>query len=232
LYLQISMNKSYFYNRPDIENLQEYGLKFEQTWQVTDHFERIVAEYFGAPYAVATDCCTHALELCFKAINYRDTVTVPKHTYMSVPMMLDKINVPYHLVDISWEKCYDLVPGLIVDAATMWEANSYQAGYLMCISFQFKKHIPIGRGGIILLDDYNQYKRLKRMSHDGRDPTKNQFDDNITELGYHYYMTPEDAARGIHLFNNLKHETPTIWSWQDYRDLTEMNFFKGRTGAE
>jgi len=226
------MNKSYFYNRPDIENLQEYGLKFEQTWQVTDYFERIVAEYFGAPYAVATDCCTHALELCFKAINYQGTVTVPKHTYMSVPMMLDKINVPYHLVDISWEKCYNLVPGHIIDAATMWEANSYQAGHLMCISFQFKKHIPIGRGGIILLDDHIQYKRLKRMCHDGRDPTKNQFDDNVTELGYHYYMTPEDAARGIHLFNNLKDKTPTIWSWKNYKDLTDMDFFKGRTSAE
>ena len=27
-------------------------------------FETALAEYTGAPYAVMTDCCTHAIELC------------------------------------------------------------------------------------------------------------------------------------------------------------------------
>ena len=27
-------------------------------------FETALAEYTGAPYAISTDCCTHAIELC------------------------------------------------------------------------------------------------------------------------------------------------------------------------
>lgn len=64
------------------------------------------------------------------------------------------------------------------------------------------------------------------MVHDGRDPQKTQFEDNVSELGYHYYMTPEDAARGIELFINLKDQPARAWSWQDYRDLMEMDYFK------
>jgi dTDP-4-amino-4,6-dideoxygalactose transaminase len=33
---------------------------------VVDEFERRVAEYAGSKYAVAVDCCTSALFLCFK----------------------------------------------------------------------------------------------------------------------------------------------------------------------
>ena len=29
-------------------------------------FEQALADYTGAPYAVATDCCTHAIELCLR----------------------------------------------------------------------------------------------------------------------------------------------------------------------
>ena len=27
-------------------------------------FEKEIANFFGSPYAVAVDCCTHAIELC------------------------------------------------------------------------------------------------------------------------------------------------------------------------
>ena len=29
-------------------------------------FEDKIGSYFAAPYAVATDCCTHAIELCLR----------------------------------------------------------------------------------------------------------------------------------------------------------------------
>ena len=29
-------------------------------------FEKTIAKFFGAPYGVAVDCCTNALELCFR----------------------------------------------------------------------------------------------------------------------------------------------------------------------
>ena len=33
------------------------------TYDDVDKLEKTIAEFFGAPYALATDCCTHAIEL-------------------------------------------------------------------------------------------------------------------------------------------------------------------------
>jgi len=54
-------------------------------------FERVVADYSGAPYSIATDCCSHAIFL--SAIYYKQkhgacTVTMPKNTYVSAPMQM------------------------------------------------------------------------------------------------------------------------------------------------
>lgn len=216
-------------SRPDIKDLAELGLTFDATWKILDHFERSVADFFGAPWAVATDCCTHALELSLRVLQHRSPLTVPRHTYMSVPMMLDKLAITYRLDTIKWRDNYDLVPNRVVDAATSWEAKSYRPGTLTCISFQFKKHLPIGRGGMILLDDQDLYHRLQRMTRDGRDPRVTQWDDDVQELGYHYHMTPEDAARGIRLFQTLRYRTPDIWDWTRYPDLGQMRYFRSRT---
>jgi dTDP-4-amino-4,6-dideoxygalactose transaminase len=73
---------------------------------------------------------------------------------------------------------------------------------LQVISFQIKKRIPIGRGGVILTDNEDAYKWLKLASYDGRDLTKPYTDpEHVSMVGYHMYMTPEDAARGIILID-------------------------------
>ena len=46
-------------------------------------FEDKVAGFFGAPYAIAVDCCTHGVELCLRHQNI-STITVPKRTYISI----------------------------------------------------------------------------------------------------------------------------------------------------
>jgi hypothetical protein len=221
--------------RNDIEQLSLYDLSFDQSWQVVDHFEKLIAEFFGAPYAVATDCCTHALELSIRLFNPTATITIPRHTYMSVPMMLNKLGLEYQLDTIHWNHYYQLKPLPVVDAAVCWERNSYIKGILMCLSFQFKKHLPIGRGGIILLDDYEKYVQLQRLVRDGRDRETTQFNSDVTEIGYHYYMTPEDAARGIHLFHQLKDTAlkPASFlapqGYKDYKDLLEYTVFKEKS---
>jgi len=35
-------------------------------FEYVTEFESQIADFFGAPYAVATDSCTHALELCLR----------------------------------------------------------------------------------------------------------------------------------------------------------------------
>jgi dTDP-4-amino-4,6-dideoxygalactose transaminase len=214
--------------RPELDQLRATGYQFDETWQVVDLFEQKIAGFFGAPYAVATDCCTHALELSLRLLNCCHLVVdVPIHTYMSVPMMLDKINHKWKFKNIAWTNHYCLAPLPIIDAARTWEKNSYVPGYLMCLSFQFKKHIPIGRGGIVLTDNQEQYNQLQKMVRDGRDRTKLWENDDVDTTGYHYYMTPEDAARGIMLFDQLHSvASAKTWSWQDYKPLNQLSVFK------
>ena len=37
-------------------------------FDVVKEFENKIAEFYGSPYAVAVDCCTHGVELCFRYI--------------------------------------------------------------------------------------------------------------------------------------------------------------------
>jgi dTDP-4-amino-4,6-dideoxygalactose transaminase len=191
-------------------------------------FEVKIAQFFGAPYAVAVDCCTHGLEMCIKATT-PEQIICPKHTYISVPFMLEKITAKYTLTKIDWTGFYYLT-SRVVDAATLWSRNSYIPNTTMCISFHIKKHINIGRGGMILLDDLNLYKKLQKMRYDGRSIYEGVMynDDDITELGYHYYMTPETAAEGIEIFEQKKEVTPKIISYKDYSDITQFSYFKNK----
>ena len=79
------------------------------------------------------------------------------------------------------------------------------------------------KGGIILTDDENAAKMLKLMSYDGRDLSIPYNDPNhIKTMGYHMYMTPEDAARGIILMDNVPEENEDSGSSNVYPDVEEM----------
>ena len=52
-------------------------------------FENKIANWFGSPYAVAVDCCTHGIELCLRIQNIK-SISIPKRTYLSVPFLADK----------------------------------------------------------------------------------------------------------------------------------------------
>lgn len=202
-------------------------------------FEQEIASFFGAPYAVATDCCTHALELCLEVTKPKSTIVpicVPKHTYLSVPMMVDrhsKLNpsiyrgVPWDFVDNNWVEFYHLTHS-IIDAAVLWRRNSFIPGKFMCLSFQFKKHLSLGRGGMILFDDHRYVDRLQRLTYDGRNRNVPWVEQTISEPGFHYYMTPEIAEQGL---NKLDIAIATsnkakVWTWRDYPDISIQPIFK------
>jgi dTDP-4-amino-4,6-dideoxygalactose transaminase len=212
--------------RDSIAVLSSQGRYFAETWHIVQEFERIIADFFGAAHGVAVDCCTHALELVLRDIDWREHITLPAHTYMSVPMMLDHLHIPYSLRTQCWREAYEVVPGYLWDAATLWRSQSHQPRSVTCVSFQFRKHLSLGRGGMILLDDADQAQRLRRMCHDGRSPELTQWQQDITELGYHYYMTPETAALGLLQFEQRRDSPYRAWSWQDYRDLRELSYFR------
>jgi hypothetical protein len=92
-----------------------------------------------------------------------------------------------------WQDYYFIGDTNIVDAAVLWEKDSYIPNTFMCLSFQFRKHLSLGRGGMILTNDKEAVTRLKKMSYDGRLPNIPWREQDIATVGYHYYMTPGNA---------------------------------------
>lgn len=191
---------------------------------VVEEFEQKVAEFFGAPFGVAVDCCTHGIELCLRYQNAKH-LSVPKHTYLSIPFLSKKLNIPMEWVDNNW-KDYYLLTENVIDAAVLWKRNSYIVGTFMCISFQYQKHLSLGRGGIILTGNKYAATELKKMSYDGRLPNIPWREQNISSVGYHYYMTPEIAQLGLSKLYDAINTPPRQWKLEDWPDLTQMNIFK------
>lgn len=191
---------------------------------VVSEFEKKIADFFGAPYAIAVDSCTHGVELCLRYTHAR-AITVPKHTYLSIPFLAEKLGLVRYWKDEDWKDYYFLTD-TVVDAAVLWKENSFIFGTLMCISFQYQKHLSLGRGGVILTDNQKAAEVLKKMSYDGRMPITPWREQNIEMVGYHYYMTPETAQLGLDKLPSAITSTPRQWTVNDWPDLTQMNIFK------
>lgn len=198
-------------------------------FDIVDEFEKRIADFFGSPYAVAVDCCTHGLELCLR-LSQVQSINVPHRTYLSVPLLAEKLKIKREWKDENWKDYYFLTDTTsrwkIIDAAVLWERNSYIAGTYMCISFQFQKHLSLGRGGVILTDSETSAEELKKMSYDGRIPDVPWREQNIETIGYHYYMTPETAQKGLDKLPSAIETTPREWVVNDWPDLTQMKVFK------
>jgi len=191
---------------------------------VVAEFEMQIAKFFGAPYAIAVDSCTHGVEL---ALHYTEakSISVPKNTYLSIPFLAHKLNIDLTWRDEEWVDYYHLTDN-VIDAAVLWKPNSYIPGTYMGVSFQYQKHLSLGRGGIILCDDINGAEEIKKMSYDGRLPNIPWREQNISSIGYHYYMTPETAQLGLDKLPKAIETTPRQWVVSDWPDLTQMNIFK------
>ncbi len=188
---------------------------------VVDEFERRVAEYAGSKYAVAVDCCTNALFLSMKYM-LADVVHIPCRTYVSVPMAAIHAGAKVVFEDREWSGVYQLSPWAIFDGAKRFRRGMYECG-LHCLSFHTKKHIPIGRGGMILTDSEDAMKWLKLARYDGR-PERHYGDGDIHMLGWHMYMMPDQAARGLTLLDQVKDDNPDLT--ESYPDLRTMPVFR------
>jgi dTDP-4-amino-4,6-dideoxygalactose transaminase len=196
------------------------------SFEIISEFEKSIAEFFGSPYAVAVDSCTHGIELCLRYTK-ETKINVPKRTYLSVPFLAEKMGLEREWRDEDWEDYYTLNYGdkRIIDAAVLWRKDSYIPNTFMCLSFQYQKHLSLGRGGIILLDNEEDFIALKKMSYDGRVPNIPWREQNIDTIGYHYYMTPETAKLGLEKLKQAIETTPRKWTVTDWPDLTEMKIF-------
>jgi dTDP-4-amino-4,6-dideoxygalactose transaminase len=217
------------WQRTEPEKIKDLGYQWNDPREIVEIFEQKLATFAGSKYAVTIDCCTHGLYLALKYLKANDKITIPKRTYVSVPMQIIHAGCSVAFEDIEWSGIYQLKPYPIYDGATRFTKNMYMGGdALQVISFQIKKRLPIGRGGAIFTDSLDAYKWLKLASYDGRDLNTYYMDPNhVLQLGWHYYMTPEDAARGIILMDQLPEENPDTGGSSNYFDLSCHPLFKG-----
>lgn len=189
---------------------------------VVDEFERQMAAFAWAKHGVAVASCTDALFLCCKYLGV-EIVTVPANTYISVPMAVIHAGGQVKFEPFQWTGCYGLSPYPIVDGALRMRRGMYQGGY-HCLSLHLRKHLNIGRGGMILTDDPVAAKWFRKARFDGRDGSVPYAQDKVEMMGWNCYMIPEQAARGLQLLESLGDGRPDLTP--PYPDLRQMPVFR------
>jgi len=181
-------------------------------------FETKLAEYTGAPYAIMTDCCTHAIELCLR-YERPDNLAFTAFTYLSIPMLMHKLGIEYRLIPEDWTGEYQFHGSRVWDSARRLERGMYKSGQMQCLSFGYGKPLQIGRGGAIILNDPKAYKDISQQRYDGRDLRISPWEEQKTfHVGYHYKPTIEEAEKGIELLPNIN-ERPKYVSYPDLRNI-------------
>ena len=112
-------------------------------------FEDELSTYTGAPYVVLTDSCTNAVFLMLKYLDIQTTISIPNHTYISIPQQIIHAGGCVEWNTEEWIGSYNLKNTPIWDSAVGFHKDMYIKDQFMCLSFQQKKALPIGKGGAI-----------------------------------------------------------------------------------
>jgi dTDP-4-amino-4,6-dideoxygalactose transaminase len=174
------------------------------SWSAVEQFEKRMAAYCGASYAVAVDTCTAALFLCFKRLNAK-VVTLPTRTYLGVACAAIHAGAKVTFEDDNWKGSYaievdDWCHLLSDSACRLRKGMCYENPRMFtCLSFQYRKHLKIGRGGMILTNEEFHADWFRKARFCGRAEVN-----GVPEfVGWHCYMEPERAARGLVLMDSL-----------------------------
>lgn len=201
------------------------------SWDWVTHFENEMAEYCGSKYAIACDSNSNAIRLVLYYLGVKDyDIKIPARTYVSVPNQIILSGNKPIFEDIEWDGMYQLGDLPIVDAATALNSGMY-GEYLdsyMILSFHLKKILNIGQGGMILTNDgvFNEWARP--MIYDGRHKNKLYDEDEFECIGWHMYMAPEQAKRGLEIFHSdrIKTENESVGGSWKYKDLREQKIYQ------
>lgn len=183
---------------------------------VIRQFEKTIAKHCGSPYGIAVESCSAALFLCCLYLKVQE-VTIPKKTYFSVPFGIKHAGGTVRFKELVWRGAYQLKPYPIIDSAMRFKKDMYKPGQFQCLSFQYSKHIPIGRGGMILTDNKKAAEWFKVMRNDGRREIPKE-KDRVNLAGFNAYMTANQAARGLELF---------YWRIFGKKDLPDLKMTHG-----
>jgi dTDP-4-amino-4,6-dideoxygalactose transaminase len=179
----------------------------KNVYDITDEFEKQLANYTGAPYVVTVDNQSNALflALMYEKVSNQE-ITIPARTYPSVPCEIIHAGglVKFRpTTGTTLKGAYQLEPTNIWDSALSFTADMYKPGSHMCISFTGPyKHFKLSKGGAILTDSLEAYNWFRRARYSGRRECS-YHDDDFDMLGWNFYMMPELAARGLLLMNQF-----------------------------
>jgi dTDP-4-amino-4,6-dideoxygalactose transaminase len=210
----------------------------KNVYDITNEFERKLAEYTGAKYAVALDNQSNALFLSLYYENHikksitSDSVTIPSRTYPSVPCEIIHAGLKVKFKPVKGKTlkgAYNLEGSNVWDAALSFTHNMYKPETHMCISFTGPyKHFKLSKGGAILTDDHDAYLWFRRARYSGRRECS-YHDDNFDMLGWNFYMMPELAARGVLLMGQFYNTDGTPKHNEDlelpYPDLSKFEIY-------
>ena len=185
-------------------------------------FENKLSDFTGAPYVVSTDCCTHAIELCFRLLEIK-TCRFSAHTYISIPMTMALLGVDYELSSSPWKDEYQFLGTPVWDSARCLKPGMYRRGQYQCLSFGHSKPLDNVRGGAILLDNEEHHRQLKMMSYDGRDPSHiNWIEQKIFTQGFHYMMRYEECESASLLLEKYIAAGNYEHTYKPYPDVSEI----------
>jgi dTDP-4-amino-4,6-dideoxygalactose transaminase len=202
-------------------------------YKVTEDFEKALADYTGAKYAVTIDNQSNGLflSLMYEKVNEIE-ITIPSRTYPSVPCEIVHAGAKINFTPVEGKTikgAYQLSPTNVWDSALRFTADMYIPGTHMCISFTGPyKHFKLSKGGAILTDSEDAYKWFKRARYSGRNECS-YHDDDFNMLGWNFYMMPELAARGLLLINQFYNTDGTKKHNDDlelpYPDLSQFEIY-------
>jgi len=197
---------------------------------ITEMFEQKVAEYTGAPYAVAIDSCSNAI---FLSLMYEKVkglkITIPTKTYMSVPCEIIHAGGKVQFEDVEWSGVYQLKPTKVYDSALRFTNDMYIPNSFMCLSFTGpSKRLKLSKGGMILTDNKEAYDWFKRARMSGRREMA-YMQESFDMIGWNFYMLPELAVRGFTLIKGFYKDGKPI-SFPDikgvYSDLSKFKVYQ------
>jgi perosamine synthetase len=214
----------------------------------TAEFERLVAEYVGAPHAIAVSSCTTALHLGLigAGVQPGDEVICPSFSFIATANAIRYVGATPVFVDID-PQTYNIDPRLVPDAITprttamlpvsqiglpadipalMQIASEHRLKVvedaapslgatingrrlgslsdLTCFSFDARKILTTGEGGMITTDDAGVATRIRLLrahaasvSTADRDRANKIVLETYEEVGYNYKITDIQSAIGV-----------------------------------
>lgn len=210
--------------------MKDYIIK--DNWDWVTHFETEIAEYCGSKYAIACDSNSNAIRLVLHYLGIvGQEIAIPARTYVSVPNQIILSGNKPIFEDTQWDGMYQLGYTGIYDAATAFYERMYydtlEESY-MILSFHIKKILNIGQGGMILTNDERFNEWARPMIYDGRHKYKLYKDDEFECVGWHMYMSPEQAKRGLEIFHSPKIQSfnPHCGGSWLYDDLSTQKIYQ------